>query len=219
MIKKNIEQEKRMDPNALFALSYGLYMISARDGARHSGMINNTLTQQTASPLQVSVTLQKTGFTHELIRANGRFAASVLSESAVFPLFQHFGFQSGRDAEKFDGSFPWAEDAQGLPYLTQMACARFSCLVTRTADLGTHTWFLAEVLDAQRLLPESPLTYADYHAHIKPRPQQALPAAAGKSRWRCKICGHEVEIEGDVLPPDYVCPLCKHGALDFERVV
>ena len=205
-----------MDPNALFTLSYGLFVVGAGLDGKRNGMIGNTLMQATSSPLRVTLTLAKGGLTHDMVLATGKFSASVLCKGVGFDLFKHFGFQSGRDCEKFDGTYPFALDAQGLPYLTQMACARFSCRVVQSIDIGTHTLFLADVLDAAMLESAPPVTYADYHREIKPKPEAPAPAKTGLRRWRCKICGYIHE--GESLPEDFICPLCKHGAVDFEEI-
>ncbi|MCL2495635.1 MAG: flavin reductase [Oscillospiraceae bacterium] len=208
-----------MDTKALFTLSYGLFVIGAAQDGKINGMVANTLMQATSSPLRVTLTLAKGGLTHDIILATGQFSASVLCKGADFGLFKHFGFQSGRDCEKFGDkiAYPWALDAQGLPYLTEMACARFSCQVAQSADLGTHTWFLADVLDAESLQNLPPVTYADYHREIKPKPEAPAPQKPGLRRWRCKICGYIYE--GESLPEDFVCPICKHGAADFEEIL
>jgi len=205
-----------MDAKALFSLSYGLFVIGTEQDGKRNGMIANTLMQATSSPLRVTLTLAKEGLTHDMVLATGQFSASVLCKGVDFGLFRHFGFQSGRNCEKFDGTYPWALDEQGLPYLTGMACARFSCRVVQSADLGTHTWFLADVLDAVCLENAPPVTYADYHREIKPKPDAPAPQKTGLRRWRCKICGYIYE--GESLPADFVCPLCKHGAVDFEEI-
>ncbi|MDR2686904.1 MAG: flavin reductase [Oscillospiraceae bacterium] len=205
-----------MDTNALFSLSYGLFVVGAAQGGKWNGMIGNTLMQATSSPLRVTLTLAKGGLTHDMVLATGRFSASVLCKGVDFALFRHFGFQSGRDCEKFGGAYPWELDSQGLPYLTEMACARFSCRVARSADLGTHTWFLADVLDAACLQSAPPVTYADYHREIKPKPEAPAPQKTGLRRWQCKICGYIYE--GESLPGDFTCPLCSHGAADFEEI-
>ena len=205
-----------MDINAFFSISYGLFMISAAQDGRLNGMISNTLMQTTASPLRVTLTLSKGGLTHDMIAATGQFSASVLCKGTDFGLFQHFGMQSGRDCEKFDGTYPIALDDQGLPYLTQMACARFSCKVVQSVDLGTHTLFVADVLDAAVLSDAPPVTYADYHREIKPKPAAPAPEKTGPRRWQCQICGYIYE--GDSLPEDFTCPLCGHGAVDFVEI-
>ncbi len=208
-----------MDTKALFSLSYGLFVVGAAQGSKYNGMIANTLMQATSTPLRLTLTLDKGGLTHDMIDATGLFSASVLCKGTTFDLFRHFGFRSGRDCEKFDaaGAFPWALDGQGLPYLTQMACARFSCKVVQRIDLGTHTLFVADVIEAERLEAAAPITYADYHKDIKPKPEAiAQPQKPGLRRWRCKICGYIYE--GEFLPDDFICPICKHGAADFEEI-
>ena len=204
-----------MDNKALFTLSYGLFMVGAAREGKVNGMIANTLMQATGDPLRVTLTLAKGGLTHDMVAATGVFSASVLCKGADFALFKQFGFQSGRDCEKLAPGGAWALDAQGLPYLTQMACARFSCRVVQSVDLGTHTWFLADVLDAACLENAPPVTYADYHKEIKPRPA-APQEKTGPRKWRCQICGYVYE--GDSLPEDFICPLCGHGAADFEEI-
>ncbi len=202
-----------MDKPALFTISYGLYVVGAQQDGKRNGMINNTLIQVTENPLRVALTLNKNGLTHDMVLATGLFSASVLCRGAEFALFRHFGFQSGRDCEKFDGSdLDWGVDEQGMPYLRQNACARFSCRVAQSLDLGTHTWFLADVLEAERLGAAPPVTYADYHATIKPKPA----AQSAKTRWRCTICGYEHEAE--TLPEGFTCPVCKHGAAFFIKI-
>ena len=209
-----------MDTKALFSLSYGLFVVGAARDGKINGMIANTLMQATSNPLRVTLTLAKGGLTHDMVAATGAFSASVLCQGADFALFKHFGLQSGRDSEKFGAGGAWSPDAQGLPYLTRMACARFSCRVVQSLDLDTHTWFLADVLDAARLEAAAPITYADYHRDIKPKAEPVTSARSGEQRrsrrWRCKICGYIHE--GGSLPEDFICPWCKHGAIDFEEI-
>lgn len=199
-----------MDQQAMYKLSYGLFVLTAQDGGRDNGCIVNTVTQVTSSPNRITVAVNKQNLTHDMILASGLFNASILSTQAPFAVYQHFGFQSGRTTDKFPGSsFPRA--ANGLIYIPEAACAYLSGKVIATTDLGTHTLFLADVTDAAVLTDAEPATYAYYHANVKPAPQ-----ATQKKGWRCKICGYVYE--GETLPPDFVCPLCKHGAGDFERI-
>ena len=203
-----------MDNTAFYTLSYGLFVVGAAREGKRNGMIGNTLLQATDNPPRVALTLNKAGLTHDMIAATGRFSASVLCRGADFELFRQFGFRSGRGCDKFDGAYPFALDAQGLPYLTQYANARFSCRVAQSADLGSHTWFLADVLEAERLGSEPSITYADYQSGIKPA---AKPQPKSQTRrWQCKVCGYIHE--GEDLPADFVCPWCKHGAMDFEEI-
>lgn len=201
-----------MEEKALFKLGYGLYVLTAREGDRHNGCIINTALQLTDTPLRLSITVSKRNLTHDMVLRTGRFNLSVLTEAADFALFRHFGFQSGREAEKIAGYPGVAYSANGLSYLTGPVNACLSGQVFHTVDLGTHTLFLADLTDAMVLSEEATATYAYYHAHIKPQPE-ARPAQGG---WRCRICGYVYE--GEELPPDFICPLCKHGAVDFEKI-
>ena len=201
------------DPKAMYALSYGLFVLTARQGDKDNGCIINTASQVTTDPNRIVITVNKSNHTHDMVLATGEFALSVLSEQAGFDLFQRFGFQSGRDTDKFAGFEDHVRRGEdGLYYVTQGTCARLSCRVVSTLDLGTHTLFLADVVDGDVLSDTPSATYAYYQANIKPKPQAAAPAA--KKRWVCTVCGYVYE--GDFLPGDFICPLCKHPASDFE---
>lgn len=200
----------QIDSKALFSLSYGLFVLTARDGERDTGCIVNTVGQLSSDPMRLCVYVNKLNFTNEMIKKTGRFNASVLSQSAPFSLFQHFGFQSGRTVDKFAGrSDPRSEN--GLRYLNEHCCAVLSGKVIDERDYGTHTLFVADLSEAFTVSGEAPLTYADYFAHVKPKPENKP-----KRGFVCKICGYFYE--GDELPKDFVCPLCNHGAEDFEPV-
>lgn len=195
---------------ALFKLSYGLFVLTARDGAKDNGCIINTAAQVTSTPLRISIAVNKANYTHDMIAKTGAFNLSVLSESTPFRVFQQFGFQSGRDVEKLAGDEPRMEN--GIAYLGEHANAVLSGRVVSAVDCGTHTIFIADVTEAHVLSSEPSATYAYYFAHIKPKPQ---PAEGQKKKgFVCKICGYVYE--GETLPADFVCPLCKHGAEDFE---
>ncbi len=198
-----------MDNNVMFKISYGLYILTAKDGDKANGCVINTLQQVTTSPNRIAITVNKGNFTHDMIAKTGKFNVSILSEKADFDTFKHFGFQSGRDVDKFDG-YPYETAANGIPYITKGANSFLSGEVISTSDLGTHTMFIADVADGEVISDDSSLTYDYYHKHIKESPQQT------KKGWVCKICGYVYE--GDELPPDFVCPLCKHGAADFEKL-
>lgn len=202
-----------MDTNALFRLSYGLFLLTAREGDFDNGCIVNTVSQVTDRPLRISVTVNKENKTCRMIQATGKFNASILDATVPFPVFQHFGFQSGREVDKFAGWNNAGRSGNGLLYLTKFACAYLSGQVVQQVDLGTHILFVADLTDGEILSQEPPVTYADYHARIKPQP--AKPAGEKKA-WRCRICGYVYE--GEQLPPDFVCPICKHGAEDFEPI-
>lgn len=199
---------------AMYALSYGLFVLTARQDGKDNGCIINTATQVTTTPNRITITVNKSNHTHDMILATGQFGLSVLSEQAGFDLFQRFGFQSGRDTDKFSGfEAHVSRDAEGMYHVTQGTSAWLSCKVVSTLDLGTHTMFLADVVDGDVLSSAPSATYAYYQANIKPKPQ-AAPAEAAKKRWVCTVCGYVYE--GDFLPDDYICPLCKHPASDFE---
>ena len=199
-----------MDPAAFFKLSYGLFVLTAREGEKDNGCIINTAQLLTDTPKRITIAVNKQNLTHDMILRTGVFNVSVLTEKVPFKVFQHFGFQSGRDTDKFAG-WEGPRSANGLCYLPEYTNALLSGRVISTADYGTHTLFVAEVTEARILSEEPSVTYSYYFQHIKPKPQ---PQAEQKKGFVCKICGYVYE--GDTLPEDFVCPLCKHGAADFE---
>lgn len=203
-----------MDQKVMYALSYGLFVLSARRGEKDNGCITNTAIQVTAEPNRIAIAVNKANYTHDMVLETGKFTVSVLSEEAKFELFQRFGFQSGRDVDKLaDFQEHIARDGNGVVYVTQGTNAWISCQVVSTMDLGTHTLFVADVLDGGVLSQAPSATYAYYQANIKPKP--AAPAGeSSKKRWVCTICGYVYE--GEELPADFICPLCKHPASDFE---
>ena len=205
-----------MDTKAMFNISYGLFILTAHQDGKDNGCIVNTVAQVTSEPLQVTVAVNKMNYTHDMIAATGHFTASILSEKADFELFKRFGFQSGKTADKFAGFDAVQRTANGTLAVKEGTNAFLSADVTQKIDVGTHTIFLAKVVDVQSLSDVPSTTYTYYQQHIKPKPQPPK-AAAGKTVWRCKICGYEYE--GDELPADFICPLCKHPASDFEKVV
>lgn len=199
-----------MNTKALFQLSYGLYMAASKFDKKMNGCIVNTVVQVTSDPLQLAVAINKNNLTCEIAQKSGMISLSVLSETAPFSLFQHFGFQSGKTVDKFT-DYPFALTGQELPRLKEHAAAFFDCKVKETLDLGTHILFLCSVEDCDVLPGGKPMTYAYYHEFVKPKPE-----VAQKKGWRCNICGYVHE--GEELPPDFVCPLCKHGAEDFVKI-
>jgi flavin reductase (DIM6/NTAB) family NADH-FMN oxidoreductase RutF len=198
-----------MDMNALFKLSYGLFVLSAKENGKDNGCIINTAMQLTDTPAQIAVAVNKQNYTHDMIKNTGIFNLSVLSQEAVFWVFQHYGFQSGRDVDKF-ANIPEARTENGLRYVEGCTNAVISGKVVSTVDCGTHTLFIAEVTDAKILSEEPSVTYQYYFDHIKPKPQPTE-----KKSWVCKICGYVYE--GETLPADYECPWCKHGPEAFEE--
>ena len=201
-----------VEQSAMFSLSYGLFVLTARDGAKDNGCIINTVTQLTDSPKRISIAVNKANLTHDMIVKTGEFNVSVLSNDAPFALFQHYGFQSGRNTDKFAGVQGMARSTNGIYYIPYCTSAFLSAKVTQTVEFETHTLFIADVTEAKLLSNVPSMTYAYYFANVKPKPA-ALQKQTG---WVCKICGWVYE--GEELPPDIVCPLCKHGAADFERL-
>lgn len=200
---------------AMYSLSYGLFVLTTREGEKDNGCIINTAGQVTITPNRVTVAVDKSNLTHDMVLATGEFTLSILSEQADFSLIQRFGFGSGRDKDKFAG-FDGAERGDnGILHVTRGVNAWLACKVVSVQDLGTHTLFLADVTDGDTVSSVPSATYAYYQAHIKPRPKAPAPVEeSGKKRWICKVCGFIYE--GDFLPEDYICPLCKHPASDFE---
>ena len=208
---KLANRRSAMNSNAMFNISYGLYVLTAKDGEKDNGCIVNTLLQVTSTPNAVSITVNKQNYTHDMILKTGKFNVSMLSTSADFELFKRFGFHSGKDVDKFEGFDGAKRSENGIMYVSENVNAYISAEVFQTVDLGTHTTFFANVTDMEVLSDEESLTYAYYHKHVKPQPPKEE-----KGGWRCKICGYVYE--GDPLPEDFVCPLCKHGAEDFEKI-
>ncbi len=203
-----------MDNKALYNLSYGVFMLSTKAGDITNGCITNTCMQVANTPTRVAISVINANYTCELIKKSGVFALSMLDQTCTFETIKHFGFQSGRDVDKFaDIQLP--TDGNGIPYMGWQACAVLSCKVVSSQDLGSHTLFIAEVEDAKVLNENSPLTYADYQSKVKPKPE-----AKAKDKkivgWRCKICNYVYE--GSELPADFNCPICGHGPEDFEPI-
>ena len=204
-----------MNPKALFNITYGLYLLSTRANGKDNACVINTAVQVASEPLRISISVNKGNLTHDMILESGRFNVSALTTGTPFALFQRFGMQSGRSVDKFEGFEGAARAENGILYLTGCANAYLCCKVERTVDLGSHTLFIAAVEDMDVLDDTPSATYAYYQSNIKPKP--AKPAApAGKTMWRCTVCGYIYE--GDPLPEDFICPICKHPAQDFEKV-
>ena len=217
-----------MDHKAMFQLTYGLFVLTAQQDGVDNGCIINTVMQVTSTPNRISITVNKANHTHDMVKETGVFNVSVLSEKTPFDIFRHFGFQSGRDVNKFADFTAAARSENGLYYLLDVANAYLSGKVVEMHDLGTHTTFIADVTAGEVLSDVPSCTYTYYQNNIKPKPQAA---PAGKTKWVCKICGFEYDPEkGDPdngipagtafedLPEDWTCPLCKHGKQDFEKV-
>jgi len=197
--------------SAMFKLSYGLFVVTARDGAKDNGCITNTVQQVTTTPNRISLAVNKQNFTHDMIAKTGVFNVSVISEAAKFDLIKRFGFASGRDTDKFADFADFIRAENGVTYITNATNALLCAKVVQTVDLGTHTLFIADVTEERVLDEATPsATYAYYFANIKPKPESTQK----KKGWVCKICGYVYE--GEELPPDFVCPICLHPASDFE---
>ena len=202
--------------NPLFNIQYGLFVITTCDGGRDNGCISNTIAQVAMQPDRVSVALNKGNLTTELIQHSRRFTASILSETADFDLFKHFGFQSGREVDKFTDFKDCRRVSNGTLAITRGTNAFLSVEVEQVVDLGSHVLFIGPVTEMEVLSNVPSATYCYYQEHIKPKPQPVGQTAEGKTIWRCAICGYEYV--GDELPEDFVCPICKHPASDFEKV-
>lgn len=210
------ERSYAMNEKTMFRLTYGLFVLTARQGEKDNGCIINTAGQVTASPNRISIAVNKTNLTHDMILETGRFNLSILSEKADFSVFRHFGFQSGRTVDKFHDYEAAKRSENGIFYITKGTNGYISASVEQTLDLGTHTLFIASVEDMDILSDVPSATYTYYQSHIKPQPKPEDGPKAGKTVWRCRICGYIYE--GEELPEDFICPLCKHPASDFEKV-
>ncbi len=202
-----------MNKNALYNIACGLFVLTASDDSKQNGCIINTVMQVTSSPVKISITVNKSNFTTDMILKTKRFNISCIDESADFALFKNFGFSSGRDTDKFASFSGYKTAENGINYVTEGTNAYFSAKVTDTVDVGTHYIFVAEVEEAEVLSDTPSATYSYYHKNIKPKPQENK---SEKTRWVCKICGYIYE--GENLPEDFICPICKHPASDFEKI-
>lgn len=203
-----------MNPKTMYNLTYGLFVLTSASEGRDSGCIINTAGQVTSEPNRISIAVNKANFTQELVQKSGIFNISILSEAAGFDLFRRFGFQSGRTVDKFADFDGCRRSNNGLYYITAGTNGYISAAVEQSVDLGSHTLFIASVKDMDILSDIPSATYAYYQSSIKPRPD--VSPASGKTLWRCKVCGYTYE--GEQLPADFICPLCKHPASDFEKV-
>ena len=222
-----------IDSKAFRSMSYGVYIISAKDGEKAAGCVVNTLVQVTSKPARVSVAINKENFTAGVVQRAGRFEASVLTEGAPMELIGTFGFHTSADTDKF-AACEYAVDEAGVPYVTEHAAAHMGVRVLEVIDAGTHLLFVGEVEEAAVLSSESPMTYAYYHqvkggktppkassyeepaAEAEAAPAEAPADAPKRYGWRCSICGYVVE--QDELPDDFKCPICGWGKEKFERI-
>ncbi len=199
-----------MDKQVLFDISYGLYVLSVNDGKKDNGCIINTAMQITENPLCLVVGVNKMNYTESIMERTDDFNLAILSESAPFSMFKQFGFQSGKDINKYS-EVSHKRDINGIAYPDKNVVSLISCKIKNRINCGTHTLFLADIKDLKSISKEKPVTYSYYHKNIKEKKN-----TEGKKGWRCKICGYIYE--GEELPEDYICPICKHGASDFERI-
>ena len=200
-------------------LSDVLFIFTAVDGEKMNGCVINTAAQIASEPNQISVAINKANYTHDMVMRTGKCNISVISNEADFALFKHFGFQSGRDVDKF-ADYPkesYAMAENGIPYITAGTNAYFSLSVRQTVDLGSHTLFICTPEFMTVLSDVSSCTYEYYQNNIKPKPQAVGTTPKGETVWRCTICGYEYV--GEELPDDFICPICKHPKADFEKVV
>ncbi len=199
------------DLTALFKIGYGLYVLTSGENGKDNGMIVNTVSQVTSTPNRIAVCINKDNYTHHLVKRTGIMNVNCLSEDAPFSVFERYGFASGRNKDKFEGVNVLRSD-NGLVYLPEYINSFMSLKVENYVDLGTHGLFICSVTEARVMNDRPTMTYTYYHEHVKPRPK-----TDGVKGWVCKICGYIYE--GEELPEDFVCPLCKHGASDFEKIV
>ncbi len=203
---------------AMYKLTYGLFVCTVRDEARANGCIINTALQVAADPNTISIALNKSSLTHEMLEKTRECNISVLSEEARFDIFKHFGLQSGRDVDKFapDSPIKSALADNSIPYITEGTNAYFSLKVKETVDLGSHTLFICEPAFMTVLSESKSCTYEYYQTHIKPAPEPVGTTPAGETIWRCRICGYTYV--GEEIPDDFICPICGHNVDDFEKV-
>lgn len=209
-IAQDGETADKNDLTALFNIGYGLYVVTSNDGKKDNGLIVNTVTQVTNSPNRIAVTINKDNYSHHVIKQTGKMNINCLSVDAPFSVFENFGFRSGRNVNKFEGSEPLRSD-NGLAFLPRYINSFMSLKVEQYVDLDTHGMFICSITEARVISDAETMTYTYYHKNVKPRPQ-----TEGKKGFVCKVCGYIYE--GDELPEDFICPLCKHGAADFEPI-
>lgn len=205
-----------MNQKALYNIQYGLFILTTKAESKDNGCVINTFMQVTSNPLQVQIVINKNNFTTQLIAKSQMFNISILNQEAKFDLFTRFGFQSGINVDKFQDYKAVKRASNGIYYLTEGTNSYFSCKVTNSYDLGTHMLLIATVSEAEILNQIESLTYNFYQREIKPKPE-TVTKKTGRVYWRCRVCGFEYE--GEELPDDFICPICKHGKEDFEKII
>lgn len=196
---------------AMFKLSYGLFILTANENGKDNGCVINTVTQVTDSPKRITIAVNKNNYTCGMIERTKKFTVSVISQDATFDIFKRFGFASGKDVDKFTGYNDHYRTENGTFFICEQTNAYISCTVTDIIDCGSHLLFISDVTEAETLSDVPSATYQYYFDNIKPKPETQK-----KKGYVCKICGYVYD--GDVLPDDFICPLCKHGADDFEPI-
>ena len=204
------ETANKNDLTALFNIGYGLYVVTSNDGKKDNGLIVNTVTQVTNTPNKIAVTINKENYSHHVINQTGIMNVNFLTVDAPFSVFEKFGFASGRNVDKFDNTEPNRSD-NGLVFLPRHINSFISLKVDQYIDLGTHGMFICSITESRVINNQESMTYTYYQNNVKPKPE-----VAGKKGYVCKVCGYVYE--GEELPEDYICPLCKHGAIDFEPI-
>ena len=209
-VAQNGETANKNDLTALFKIGYGLYVVTSNDGKKDNGLIVNTVSQVTNAPNRIAVCINKQNYSHHIIKQTGIMNVNCLSVEAPFSVFEAFGFKSGRTVNKFADCTPVRSD-NGLVFLPKYINSFMSLKVEQYVDLDTHGMFICSVTEARVISDKETMTYTYYQNNVKPKPQ-----TEGKKGYVCKVCGYVYE--GDGLPEDFVCPLCKHGAADFEPI-
>ena len=209
-IARDGEKADKNDLSALFNIGYGLYVVTTNDGKKDNGLIVNTVTQVTNSPNRIAVTVNKQNYSHHIIKQTGIMNINCLSTDAPFSVFENFGFRSGRNTDKFAGEEVLRSD-NGLVFLGRYINSFMSLKVEQYVDLDTHGMFICLITESRVISDAETMTYNYYQNNVKPKPE-----TEGKKGFVCKVCGYVYE--GDVLPDDFICPLCKHGAADFEPI-
>ncbi len=198
-----------MNNKALYKISYGLYLASVKIGDKTNACVVNTVTQVANSPNRIVISLNKGTYTNEVLTQTKKLVVTSIAQDTGFDTFERFGFSCGKEKDKFEGQK--VAYAEGIPYIPEIATAYLVCDVISMSDLGSHTLFICEVVDGDVVSDKEPMTYSYYQAHVKPKPQAAK--AVG---YRCTICNYVYE--GEELPSDIICPICKHPAADFEKM-
>ena len=209
-LAKQESTANKNDLTALFNIGYGLYVVTSNDGKKDNGLIVNTVTQVTNTPNRIAVTINKENYSHHVIKQTGKMNINCLTTDTPFSVFENFGFKSGRNTDKFENCEPLRSD-NGLVFLPRYINSFMSLKVEQYVDLDTHGMFICSVTEARVISNQATMTYSYYFDNVKPKPE-----TNGKKGYVCKICGYVYE--GDQLPEDFICPLCKHGAADFEEI-